>query len=191
MANTDNPNGFDPSRHLKGGVIRASEKLIASGYNANIFTGDVVKLLNTGLIAVAAAGDIDIIGVFGGVEWTAEDGEYKFSRYWPASTATKGAANAKAYVYDDPEIAFAVQTVSGTAFAQTMVGSNCDITATAGDAATGQSAMELGIGTIVATTAQCRILGLIPRGDNALGEHADVEVMFLEHLMRPAGTAGI
>ncbi len=189
--NVDNPNGFTPSRHLKGGVIRANEYPIASAYAANIFTGDAVIQTTDGVIEVAAAGNTNQIGIFAGVEWTAADGEQKFSRYWPTGTVTKGSANAKAYVFDDPDIAFAVQTVSGTAFTQAMVGGNSDLVAGAGNTATGQSGFELNIGTVATTTAQYRILGLIPRGDNALGEHADVEVMPLEHLLRPAGTAGI
>ena len=188
MPNVDNPNGFIPSRHLKGGVIRASQYQIASGSAGPICSGDAVILTADGVILVATAGATNLIGVFGGVEWTAEDGECKFSRFWPNATVTKGGAPAKAYVYDDPDIAFAVQGASGTAFTQNMVGANCDITITAGSVVTGQSAHEATIGTLVQTTAQLRILGLIPRADNALGEHADIEVFMLEHLNR-AGSA--
>lgn len=194
MANTDRANGFTPSRHLKGGIIRASEKLIASGLAENIFSGDVVKLNTTGLISLAGITDTNLIGIFAGVEWTATDGEFKYSRFWPTGTATKGAANAKAYVYDDPEIAFAVQTKSGTAFTQAMVGANVDHAQEhAGSTTTGQSGEEIEIASPapVATTAQFRVLGLIPRADNELAEHADIEVMFVETLMRPAGTIGI
>ena len=191
MANVDNPNGFLPSRHMKGGTIRANAYPIASGYAADIFTGDAVIQTTDGVVNIATAGATNLIGVFHGVEWTAADGEVKFSRYWPSGTVTKGAANAKAYIYDDPDIAFAGQTVSGTALTQAMIGGNVDIVATAGSPTTGQSAMELNIGTVVSTTAQCRLLGLIERADNALGEHADVEFMFVEHLLRPAGTVGI
>lgn len=192
MANVDNPNGFSPSRHIKGGVIRADEYPIASGYAADIFTGDWVIQTTNGVINVATAGATNLIGVFAGCEWTAVDGKQNFSRYWPSGTVTKGAANAKCYVYDDPDIAFAGQTGGTTAFAQTMVGANCDIIAThAGNAATGQSGQEVDITSPASTTAQLRVLGLIPRADNALGANADIEVMPVEHLKRPAGTVGI
>jgi hypothetical protein len=192
MPNVDNPNGFWPSRHLQGGVIRANEYEIAGAYASNIFSGDVVKLATTGYIEVAAAGDTNLIGVFQGVQWTATDGEVKFSRYWPASTAVKTGTKIKAFVYDDPNIAFAVQTLSGTNYAKAMEGGNCDIKAThAGSTSTGQSGQEADIATVVTTTANLRIIKLIDRPDNELGEHAKIECFILEHLNRPAGTAGI
>jgi hypothetical protein len=192
MANVDSPNGFWPSRHLQGGVIRASEYEIADAYNANIFSGDVVKLATTDYIQVAAAGDTNLIGVFQGVQWTASDGEVKFSRYWPASTSVKSGTKIKAFVYDDPNIAFAVQTLTGTSFTQAMSGGNVDIKAEhTGSTSTGQSGMEADISTVVTTTANLRVIKLIDKPDNALGEHAKIEVLLLEHLMRPAGTTGI
>jgi hypothetical protein len=192
MPNVDNPNGFWPSRHLQGGIIRANEYEIADAYASSIFSGDVVKLATTGYIQVAAAGDTNLIGVFQGVQWTATDGEVKFSRYWPASTSVKTGTKIKAFVYDDPNIAFAVQTLSGTAFTQAMIGGNCDIKAEhAGSTSTGQSGMEADIATVVTTTANLRIIKLIDRPDNELGTHSKIEVFLLEHLNRPAGTAGI
>jgi hypothetical protein len=192
MPNVDAANGFWPSRHLQGGVIRANEYEIADAYASNIFSGDAVKLATTGYIQVAAPGDTNLIGVAQGFQWTATDGEYKFSRYWPASTAVKSGTRIKAFVYDDPNIAFAVQTVSGTAFTKAMEGGNVDIKAEhAGNTSTGQSGMEADIATVVTTTANCRVIRLIDKPDNALGEHAKVEIMFVEHLLRPAGTAGI
>jgi hypothetical protein len=51
--------------------------------------------------------------------------------------------------------------------------------------------MEADIATVVTTTANLRIIKLIDKPDNALGEHSKIEVFILEHLNRPAGTAGI
>lgn len=192
MANVDHPNGFHPSRHLMGGVVRANEYEIASGYATDIFSGDPVKLVTAGVIELSAPGNTNNIGVFDGVEWIAPDGEVKYSRYWPANTTVKAGTKPKAYVYDDPNIAFRVQTASGAAFAQAMVGANADIKADhAGDTSTGSSGKELDISAPAATTAQCRILGLINEPGNDYGENADIEVMFVEHLLRPAGTTGI
>ncbi len=96
MANLDAPNGAKPVRHLTGGVIRAREWKIASGSSTAIFTGDFVKLLSTGYIDVAAAGN-RLLGVFAGCKYTASDGTPKFAKYWPASTATLGSADVTAY----------------------------------------------------------------------------------------------
>jgi hypothetical protein len=192
MANVNSPNGFWPSRHLNGGIIRANEYEIADAYASNIFSGDIVKLATTGYIQVAAAGDTNLIGVFQGVQWTAADGEFKFSRYWPASTSVKSGTKIKAFVYDDPNIAFAVQTYTGTAYTKDMEGGNVDLkAATAGSTSTGQSGMEADISLVTTTTANLRVIKLIDRPDNALGVNAKIEVFILEHLNRPAGTAGI
>ena len=80
MANVDAPNGAKPVRHLTGGQIRAREWKIASGSSTSIFTGDFVKLLSTGYIDVAAAGN-RLLGVFAGVKYTASDGTPTFSKY--------------------------------------------------------------------------------------------------------------
>lgn len=187
MPNTDAPNGFMPIRHISGGTIRQNEYPIASGYAANIFTGDVVVIAATGLLTVAAAGDINIIGVFAGCQWTDTDGTPRFSRHWPTGTATKASANAVGYVWDDPMIAFEAQCT--TALTQTMIGNNCDILATAGTTSTGSSKFEVDNSTVAATTAQVKILRLIDRADNELGADAKVECMFEEHLLRT--TVGI
>ena len=193
MSNVDRYNGFTPSRHIGGGVIRANEYEIADDYNTGIYSGDAVKLADTGILQLASAGDTNLVGIFAGVQWIADDGSVKFDKRWPASTSIKAGTKAKALVFDDPQIAFAVQCGGTTAFAQTMVGNNADLVAThAGNDATGISGQELNITTgIGATTAQFRILGLIPRPDNDYGAKAKVEVMLLETIMRPAGTAGI
>ena len=192
MANLDAPNGFWPSRHLTGGTIRANEYEIADAYASNIFSGDIVKLATTGYIQVAAAGDTNLIGVFQGVQWTASDGEVKFSRYWPASTSVKTGTKVKAFVYDDPNIVFAVQPLSSTAYTKDMEGANCDIKAEhSGSTSTGQSGMEADISSVGTSTANLRIIRLIDRPDNALGTHAKIEVKILEHLNAPAGTSGI
>ena len=68
MANTDNPNGLTPVRHMGGGTIRASEYLIASGESTAIFSGDLVTLETDGYIEQADATDANLVGVFGGVE---------------------------------------------------------------------------------------------------------------------------
>ena len=51
MANTDNPNGFTPVKHLSGGTLRAAEYKIASGETESMFTGDLVTLDADGFIS--------------------------------------------------------------------------------------------------------------------------------------------
>jgi hypothetical protein len=186
---TNAPNGFTPLRHAAGGVIRANEYPIASGLASSIGYGDVVVQTNGGLIDRAAAGDTNIIGVFAGVKWTDTDGTPRFEKRWPTGTATLGAANATAFVYDDPYIVFEAQVTTGTNLTQTMFGNNADITATAADTASGFSRESINISSTAATTAQVRLLGLSQRPDQSLGDASRVECMFQEHLLRT--TVGI
>ncbi len=178
MANADEPRGAWPIRHLTGGTIRLMEFEIASGYNTNIFAGDFVKLVGGGDIELASAGN-RLLGVFAGVEWTATDGEKKFSRYWPASTATLGSVNAKAKVYADPNIVFGVQADGSVV--QADIGQLADFIAThSGSTTTGRGAEELNSSTGTGP-ANLQILGKIDDPDNAWGANVNLEVRIYEH----------
>ena len=181
------PNGFTPVRHLSGATLRSNEYQIASGSATSIFTGDLVKLLTTGFIDVAAATDTNIIGVFGGVSWTDTDGTPRFEKRWPGGTATLGSRAARAVVYDDPNIVFEAQCTTGTACVQADIGGNADILATAGNVATGISRHTIAISGVGASSAQIRILGLGAGSD--FGDATRYECLINEHLLRV--TAGI
>lgn len=185
MANINAPNGFRPLRHLKGGTIRANEYALASATASSIFAGDVVKLLNTGLLDVAAATDTNLIGVVQGFSWTDTDGTPRFEKKFPTGQVTLGSADVKAFVYDDPDIVFEAQA---STYSQTHNGNNADITATAGNSATGISKHSIDMGSPGASTAQIRILGLAD-GSEA-GAYARVECLIWEHLLR-GNVAGI
>ena len=194
MANVDAPNGAKPVRHLTGGVIRAREwKIIGDGNaSSNIFTGDFVKLQSSGYITVAAAGN-RLLGVFAGCKYTASDGTPKFAKYWPASTTTLGSADATAYVYDDPNIVFAIQGDGTDAFTQ--VGNLANIAVTAGSTTTGQSKMELDTDNIGTGTANLRILGITDDPKNSWGANTEQEVLIHEHELNQHidadGTVGV
>lgn len=183
MANVDAAFGFVPIRHLSGYAARANKYTIGSGYATSIFNGDAVIIASDGEVEQAAATNVNIIGVFAGVSYTASDGSYVYSEYWPANTV---GTNIIAYVYDDPYTVYKVQ--SAGAPAQTNIQNNADIVVGTGSTITGQSAMEIS-GTMATGTAACRILALYDAPDNAFGTNAVMEVIFNEHLLR--ATAGI
>ena len=174
MANADTPRGFWPVKHLSGGTIRASEHTIASAYNTLVSSGDAVKLVAGGGIEVAAAGN-RILGVFEGVHYTNAAGEPVFSKNWPASTV---ATNIKAYVFDDPNLVFGVQSAGSTVAAD--VGNLGDHVATAGDTSTGLSKNELN-GTTSTASAGFRVIGKINAPDNDWGTNVLLEVQVYEH----------
>ena len=119
-------------------------------------------MANTGTILVAAAGD-QALGVFRGCQYTDSSGDVIYSPYWPDGTVT---SDAVAFVVDDPNALFEVQSAATGSVVQTVVGNNADIVYTAGSTITGISAVEIS-GTTAATSAQLRIVGVSTDPDNS------------------------
>jgi hypothetical protein len=155
MANVNDPNGFTPAFHLSGGTIRPSEFAIQSGATGDIFSGDVVKL-SSGYVLQSGATDAPL-GVFQGVQYTATDGTPVWSRKWTSGTSTLGSADAQAYVYVDPDIAYEAQS-SGTP-TQASVGALYTITTTT-------------------TSGIAKVIGFVDRPDNSIGQYARMYVSF-------------
>ena len=164
MSNQNAPFGLKPSSKLGSNYNNegVTEYKIASGASGNIFSGDLVKMANTGTILVAAAGD-QALGVFRGCQYTDSSGDVIFSPYWPDGTVT---SDAVAFVVDDPNALFEVQSAATGSVVQTVVGNNADIVYTAGSTITGISAVEIS-GTTAATSAQLRIVGVSSDPENS------------------------
>jgi len=178
MANVDAAFGFIPIRHLSGYAPRANKYTIATGLAENIFTGDLVIVIADGVITPHTATEVNNIGVFAGVSYTASDGSYVYSQYWPSGTA---ATNIIAYVYDDPFIVYKVQSAGSPA--QTNIGNCADVVAGAGSTTTGISGFESS-GTMSNGTASVKILALHDNPNNAFGTNAVMEVLINEHLIK-------
>jgi len=183
MANVNSPYGLIPLRHMSGNAPRANKYTITSGLAENIFTGDLCILTADGVITPHTAEETNNIGVFAGVSYTASDGSYVYSQYWPSGTT---ATDIVAYVYDDPYIVYRIQS-AGTP-AQTNIGNCADVVAGAGSTTTGQSGFSLN-GTMAAGTATCKIIGLWEDPSNSFAQYAQLEVIINEHLLK--ATAGI
>ena len=76
MANVNAPFGLKPIGKLGSAVnsTGTTEYDILTGTTGTIYTGDPVKMVNTGGIAVAAAGDL-LLGVFQGCHYTDSNGD--------------------------------------------------------------------------------------------------------------------
>jgi hypothetical protein len=177
MANVDAAFGFVPIRHMSGNAPRTNKYTIASELAENIFKGDLVIIVAAGTLTPHTATETNNIGVFDGCSYTASDGSYVYSEYWPTGTT---ATNIIAYVYDDPYTVFKVQSAGTTA--QTNIGNCADVVAGAGSTITGQSGFEIS-GTMAAGIATCKILALHETPDNAFGANAVMEVTINEHLL--------
>ena len=177
MANVDAAFGFVPIRHMSGNAPRTNKYTIATGLAEHIFKGDLCIITADGVITPHSATEVNNIGVFDGCSYTASDGSYIYSEYWPTGTT---ATNIVAYLYDDPYTVFRVQSAGTTA--QTNIGNCADVVAGAGSTTTGQSGFEIS-GTMAAGIATCKILALYDAPDNAFGANAIMEVTINEHLL--------
>tara|TARA_R100000808_G_C2154775_1_gene166128 strand:+ start:4702 stop:5253 length:552 start_codon:yes stop_codon:yes gene_type:complete len=183
MANVDSPFGFVPVRHLSGNAPRTNKYTITSGLAENIFRGDLCILTADGVITPHTATEVNNIGVFAGVSYTASDGSYVYSDYWPTGTT---ATNIIAYVYDDPYTVYKVQSDGSPA--QTDIGACADVVAGTGSTTTGQSAFELN-SSMGTGTATAKLIALWDSPENAFGTNAVMEVLINEHILKDA--AGI
>ena len=169
------PYGLKPVNLIGGPVYAGSTRLlkIASAYAANIFYGDVVKLVSSGTIEKDTGTTTGTpVGVFLGCTFTNPSTKQPtWSQYWPTGTV---ASDAQAYVVDDPDVLFKVAAVSsGTTiafYAQTVIGNNVSLVQNSGSTTTGDSAVAID-GSAVATTVSLpiRILGGVPDTANSSG----------------------
>jgi len=178
MANADAAFGFVPVRHMSGNAPRTNQYTITSGLAENIFTGDLCIITAGGVVTPHSATEVNNIGVFAGVSYTASDGSYVYSEYWPSGTV---ATDIIAYVYDCPYTVFRVQSAGSPA--QTNIGNCADVVAGAGSTTTGQSGFEIS-GTMAAGAATCKLIALVETPDNAFGANAVMEVLINEHLLK-------
>lgn len=167
MSSTSAPFGFRPSFH-NSGQMRPKAYTIASGYAANIFQGDVVKLATTGVVQLGTSDGtrsgttdgIRVLGVFAGVEFNDAQGKPVVSNFWPTGVT---ATAIRCYVYDDPEMLFDVQFTNpgtaGTDSVQQYVGDECDWTVASpgGSTFTGLSTTQLT--AVQSTSGQFQITG--------------------------------
>ncbi len=187
MANLDTPFGFKPVKHLNGSPWngKVSAYYVPATDATAIFKGDAVKSAGaadaTGkfpTVAQAAATEAirGIVIGFGDNPYTMIHPDNPNRDYRPASTAMY------VFVVDDPQVIFEVQEDSvGNSITAAMVGLATDITVGTGSTSTGKSAMELDSSDTATAAGQCRILRVVDREDNALGDHCKWEVLIAEH----------
>ena len=96
-----------------------------------------------------------------------------FSNQWVADTATLGSADAKAYVYADPDIVYEAQ--SSATPTQATIGTTNTITTTAGNSSTGRSKEAV---TATTSSGIALVHGFVDRPDNSIGQYARMYVSF-------------
>lgn len=176
MANVNAPRGLMP--YQLNGEPKVQEYSIASAYGTSLARGDVVELTGTGRnVQLAAAENVDNLGVFWGVRWVDSQGNQHFGSMWPAST-TGTEIKAAVVPFDAPSQVFEIQCDT---LAEADVGQLVDWAAGTMDTVNGQSGLYADLTTGTATTGMAlRIVGLVDRVDNAYGAYAKARVTVVE-----------
>jgi len=141
---------------------------IASGYDTNIVTGDIVKLVAAGTIEKdAGTTACTPIGVFVGCEYTDPSlGYLLHNDLWPADTV---ASDAYAYVVDDPDMLFQIQ--ADDAVTQAMLGSNFAVVQGTANTALGRSGVALdGDSTATTNTLPLRLVDFVDGPFSTVGD---------------------
>lgn len=184
MASVAAPYGLRPVGLLSGQYYAGSFRKIRikSGYATDIFFGDVVQLTDdTGPNYInkdTGTATATPVGVFLGCEYTDQgSGQRTFRQYWPASTV---AADAYAFVADDPNLLFQVAAVSGTTVingvAETVIGQNTSLVQNAGSTVTGNSAVAVSSTTATTNTLPLRIVDVVRGSEDSSGNFTEIIV---------------
>ena len=152
MANTFAPFGL--SQYRGTGGVPTFEQVpmkIASGNTTAIFSGDLVMPVTgstTGYITQYSPGTVPVAGVFVGCKYlSVAQKRTVWGNYWPGADAN---GDVEAYVVNDPNAQFLIQTDTGAATGAANVGKLATVTVGTGNTASGLSGMYL---STVGTTA--------------------------------------
>jgi hypothetical protein len=178
MAATAAPYGFKPLNLIGGQPFAGSTRAIkiASGYDTNIFTGSIVSIVAGGTIEIVTTNGDDstkfpagTVGVFVGCSYTDPTFGKVFRQYWPADTV---AADAVAFVVDDPDALFQVQ--ADGAVTQEDLGQNTHLAAvqstSTGSTVTGNSNTAVTATSATTDGFAFRIVDFVETTDSTVGD---------------------
>jgi len=171
VANTFAPFGF--AQYFGDGATPTYElvpRQVALDAGA-IYSGDPVTSQASGTIARASAGTTQIAGIFYGCSYVSATLNRKvWSPYWPGSGAALANTVVTAFIANDPNARFLVQSGTAAAVDLTGVGANINFALGTGNALSGQSGAYADQSTIdpATTTLPFRIWDLVtfPPGSN-------------------------
>ncbi len=179
MATTATPYGLKAVNHLGGTPYAGATRLlpIASAYGTNIYNGSVVAIVAAGTVEIvtdlgnnADAFPAGVIGVFVGCTYTDPNlGTVVFRQNWPTGTV---AADALAYIVDDPDVIFQAQ--ADGAVTQADLGQNTNFAAvqstTTGDTTNGNSNTAVSSTTATTATIAFRIVDFVDSPTSTVGD---------------------
>lgn len=197
MANADRPFGLCPIRHKNGAPYNGAATMyyVPATYATALFVGDPVVVTGTSNTAEVdgfipgSLPEINKATAAGGAYLTGAIVAFGLNRDDLTKTYSPALTEAIVWVADDPDLIFEIQEDGDTTpLAATSVSANADLIYTAsGSAVTGLSGAELDSSTVNTTaTLQLRIISIVNRLDNAIGEFAKWNVSINLHTQRRA-----
>lgn len=191
------PWGLQAIKTINGGTWngQTSQYLISSGYELNIFKGDLVYLGHDGFIhnlAELTANPLQTaqaLGVFNGCSFTTPtsinpiDPSSPGRQFWPALTVTPGGVPATCDIIDDPSVIYNVQS-DAVGFRWTNIGDTLSVAYSyviapnpSGNFQTGASSLVvLGRDSDHLATRNVRVLRFVPTPDGLIPSYVNPNV---------------
>lgn len=167
------PFGLRPSMQGSGGVLRPIRRSIDPANTTPIYKGTPVQInAADGFVALATAGTPSgatnqVDGVFIGCEYTDSTGKYNVSPFWPGVT---GATNIVAWVIEDQQAIFEVQSAGSIPLSAIGNGLNLSASPGTGSTLTGVSTATVTATPVSAALAQFVVVDAAVSEDNAFGD---------------------
>jgi len=198
MANQDAAFGLRPLKMVGQGddSTGMSSHSIDAGDTSTIFQGSPV-IAAAGYIDIAAAGSVPNMGAFWGCFYVDPTTlKPTFKNYYPGSITPPASKDIEAFVYDNPNQMFEIQSDNTGASALADVFSNADYVNFGGSTLNGVSTAELDDSTIAASSdaaAQVLIIGVSrdPKNSDISAANVNWRVLVNMHLFgHGVGTVG-
>jgi hypothetical protein len=188
MANQDAAFGLRPLKTLgqaDDSTGMSSHKILPGDASA-LYQGSMAIGKNDGYVDISAAASTTNVGAFWGtfyIDPTTLKPTYK--NYYPGSVTPPSSGAIEAFVYDNPQQMFEIQSDNTAASAQTDVFMCADLSSpTGGSTTNGVSSAELGDSTLNATAAMLKIIGVSrdPANNDLTAANVNWRVMIDQHL---------
>ena len=198
MANQDAAFGLRPLKSVgqADDSTGMSSHKIDAGDASVIFQGSPV-IAAAGYVDIATAGAVPNMGAFWGCFYTDPTTlKPTFKNYYPGSITPPSSKDIEAFVYDNPNQMFEIQSDNTGASAQADVFSNADMVNFGGSTTNGVSNTELDDSTIAASSdaaAQLLIIGVSrdPKNNDLTAANVNWRVIVNMHLFgHGVGTVG-
>ena len=189
MANQDAAFGLRPLKTLgqADDSTGMSSHKIEPGDASILYQGSMAIGKNTGYVDISAAASTTNVGAFWGTFYIDPTTlKPTFKNYYPGSVTPPSSGAVEAFVYDNPQQLFEIQSDNTGASAQTDVFMCADLSSpTGGSTTNGVSSMELADATLATAAAVLKIIGVSrdPANSDLTAANVNWRVMIDQHLL--------